>query len=218
MNFQGECSISLENCDWKGDYDPVKNITALNSNQSEITIRDCYFSTKNARAIKNCNTLNIERSHFLLCGNHEMHGGAIAHLYGERKIENCTFDRCFGGYGGAIFAMDIYGISNCEFISCESRSLKEDGAQDIAVIAIRNTENNILDSCVFRHTSVSVGNSISGRGRYIASNCNFIKGSLYFHLSDNHVFGGKSKFDGGRVIEKYFDIDEEGIEELLMTE
>jgi hypothetical protein len=205
LDFQGACSITLERCDWQGDYDPATKRTALNSNGQALTVTDCQFSTRSARAIsvKN-NRLTLTGSRFTRCGHAELNGGAVWHSDHERIFNDCCFDCCLASYGGALWVNDLHGVNQCEFVSCESLALQDKQAGDIAVYAVRNSVSPVMNGCVFRHTSVNVGNSYDGSRRQIAVDCQFVKGNLYFYKTDSHVFDLRSTFDGGSVIEKLF--------------
>lgn len=205
LHFQGGGgSITLERCDWRGDYDPTAKRTALNSNGQALNVADCQFSTRNARAINvPNNSLTLTGSRFTRCGHDKLFGGAVFHSDHERKIENCRFDRCVGYCGGALGFNQLYGVDQCEFVSCESPGLGS-SASDLAIYASRNTRNPVLTRCVFRHTSVNVGYSGDGRGRQIAVNCLFVVGNLYYHGNDEHAFSAGSTFDRGSVSERSF--------------
>lgn len=208
LGFQGECSSTLEHCDWQGNYDPTTTRTTLNSNGQALTVTNCQFSTRNARAIAVRNSsLTLTGSRFTHCGNAELDGGAIW-VFSEREeteIEDCRFNRCIAARGGAIFVNQLYGVSKCVFIACESLALQDKNAGDIAIYAQKNSGSLVLSLCVFRQTSVNVGNSYDGLGRRIAVDCQFVEGNLYFYKSSiNNVFDLRSTFDRGRVIEACF--------------
>lgn len=205
LDFQGACSITLERCDWQGDYDPTAKRTALNSIGQALTVTDCEFSTRNARAIAvQNNVLTLTGSRFTRCGHAELDGGAISHSDHTRVITNCRFDRCLAAHGGAIWVNTLDGVSECEFVACQSLALQDEQTEDVAVFANRNSADRVLTQCVFRRTSVNVGYSYDGKRRRIAVDCQFIQGSLFFYLTDQHIFGEGSTFDGGRVVEKRF--------------
>ncbi len=134
LDFQGACSITIERCDWQGDYDAAEKRTVLNSNGQALAITDSSFSTSNARTIMVQNAkLTMTGSRFIHCGHAELNGGAVLHSDHSRKIENCCFDRCVARSGGAIYANEIYGISKCEFTECKSILPNNDGVHDISV-------------------------------------------------------------------------------------
>lgn len=203
LDFQGACCIILERCNWQGDYDPAAKRTALNSIGQALTVTDCQFSIRNARAIATQNNkLALTGCRFVYCGHAELGGGAVWHSDNERTITNCRFDRCLAAYGGALVVNSLYGVEKSEFVACKSRALQDKHADDVAVYAVKNSSNPVLRSCVFRHTSVYVGNSRDGRGRVIAVDCQFVAGNLYHTLNDSHTFDLRSTFDGGGVIER----------------
>lgn len=205
LDFQGACSITLERCDWRGNYAPEAKRTALNSIGQALTVSDCEFITRNARTIAVQNSgLTLTESRFTHCGHEECWGGAVWHSDHKREIINCRFDRCLAARGGAIGVSTLYGVSKCEFVACQSLVLQDEQAEDVAVFAIKNSVDPVLTQCVFRRTSVNVGDSYDGKRRRIAVDCQFIQGNLFFYKTDQHIFGEGSTFDGGRVVEKCF--------------
>lgn len=203
LDFQGACTITLIRCDWQGNYDPASKRTALTSNGQALTVTDCQFSTRHARAIsvKN-NTLSLTGSRFTHCGHVEMDGGAVYHTDHTRTIENCRFDRCLASYGGAIFVNYLYGINKCEFISCESLSLFEENVGDIAVYGTARNTNDILN-CVFRKTSLRIGEARSG-GKTFVRLTQFSQSNVYYQnkYSGDYITGDCTFVDG-REIEIY---------------
>lgn len=141
LDFQGECSIILERCDWRGDYDPEAQCTALNSQGEALTIIDCQFFTRNARTIAvDSSNLILTGSRFTHCGHVEIDGGAVWHsstsiwpFRYQSKFENCRFDYCLAARGGAIFVREPYDISKCNFLACESQTLQENQAGNAAI-------------------------------------------------------------------------------------
>jgi hypothetical protein len=205
LDFQGSSSISVKNCDWRGNYDPAAKRTALNSNGPALSVTDSQFSTRNARAIlAQGNRLTLTESRFTRCGNAELNGGAVFHSDHERAINVCHFDRCLAARGGALYVLALYGVDQCEFVICESQALQDKQAGDVAVYALTNSVSPVLTGCVFRHTSVNVGNSYAGFNRQIAVDCQFVEGNLYFNTNSAHVVDLRSTFDGGCVIEAIF--------------
>ncbi len=205
LDFQGACSITLERCDWQGDYDNASKRIALRSNGQALTVTNCTFSTRNAQtiAVQNAN-LTVMESRFIRCGHAEMNGGALFHTGSLRKIESCYFDRCVAARGGALWVDVLFGVHKCEFVSCESQALQEKNGGNIAVYAVKNFANPVLTRCVFRFTSLNVGNSRDGRGRQIAADCQFVDGNFYFYSNDCHIFDNRCTFDGGTLIEASF--------------
>ena len=205
LDFQGACTITLTRCDWQGDYDPAAKRTALNSIGQALTVTDCQFSTRHARAIsvKN-NALMLTGSRFARCGHAEMNGGAVLHTDHERTIENCRFDRCWAAHGGALFVATLYGVNKCEFVACESRALQDKGAGDISIYGKSNYADPVLTQCVFRYTSISVGDCSRGKFRKIAVDCQFIRCNLYFYENNWHHLSNDCTFDGGNIYEKTF--------------
>lgn len=215
LDFQGACSITLERCDWQGDYDLATARTALNSKGQALIITHCQFSTRNARAIAiQNNSLTLTESRFTRCGHTELDGGAVwlysqagnnyLFSFNDYRIDDCRFDRCTAARGGALWVDDLHDVSQCEFVACESSALQDQQANDVAVFSATNCGDPVLTRCVFRQTSISVGNSYSGKRRKIAVDCQFIGGNLYYFKSDGHTFGARSTFDGGCVVEKDF--------------
>lgn len=203
LDFQGACTITLERCDWQGNYDPAANRTALTSNGQVLTVTDCQFSTRNARAILVANNaLVLTGSCFTRCGHGEINGGSVCHTDHKRNIENCRFDRCLATYGGAIFVNYLYGIKKCEFIFCKSLSLCEKNAGDIAVYGTARNTNDILN-CVFRKTSLRIGEARSG-GKTFVRLTQFNQSNVYYQNKfSNDYITGDCTFVNGREIEMY---------------
>ena len=203
--FTGNSSITLERCEWRGNYDPVAQRTVLKLAGGTLTVIDSQFATRNARAIwVQGGGLTLSGSRFTHCGHEELSGGAILHSQDTRTITNCHFDRCLAARGGAIYVPNLVGVSRCEFVACESRALQSQQAADVAIFAESNSANPVLTQCVFRRTSVNVGDSFAGRGREIAVDCQFVQGNLFFRENDGHIFDRRSTFDGGSVVQRDF--------------
>lgn len=206
LDFHGACRITLENCDWQGDYGPAARRTALRSQGQALTVTNCQFSTRNARAIMvNNNSLTLTSSRFSHCGHAELDGGAVWHhsSYNTRTISDCYFDHCLAARGGAIWVNALYDVDQCEFVACESLSLQDNQAGDVAVYAVENSRSDpVLANCVFRQTSLNVGDSYSGSYRKITVSCQFIGGNLYHYRNDLHAFAVGSTFEDGQVIER----------------
>lgn len=203
LDFHGNCRITLAHCNWQGSYNPKLERTALYATDEEVSISDCQFSTRNARSIAVFNkTLTVTRSTFTHCGHEGMEGGGIRHADRPRGITNCRFEHCLASKGGALYVNELYGMSACEFVACESRSLKTYQAGDIAVYAVKNTNNPVLTNCVFLQTSISVGDSYHGEGRRIAVDCKFIDSALYYSRNYRHVFATNCTFERGHTKDK----------------
>lgn len=191
LDFQGACSITLERCDWQGDYDPAAERTALNSIGQALTVTDCAFSTRNARAIAvQDNGLTLTGSRFTRCGHAELDGGAVEHTGKKdtnKRIENCRFFECQGSAAGAIYMRYFNGVKNCEFIACtgvhERPFYKNNNKKtDIAVYSGNYDRLTPLEGCVFRENSVYV---YIYKPTVVASNTQFIEANLYFGV-DNY--------------------------------
>ncbi len=204
LTFQSKGSITLQRCDWQGDYDPAAKHTALDSNGQAVTITDCRFSTRNARTITvQNNTLTLTGSRFNRCGHAELGGGAIYHSDHSRTIEDCYFDRCIASYGGAIFVNFLYGINQCEFVACESRGLQDKGAGDIAVYAIKAKAPEAISNCSFRQTSLAIGDAYDGIGAFFVRSTQFQKASIFFHNKDyRNQITSSCRFVDGREIDR----------------
>lgn len=203
LDFQGACGIALERCNWQGDYDPVAERTALRSIGQALTVTDSQFSTRNARAIGvQENSLNLTGSRFTRCGHAELYGGAVWHTDHDRTIENCCFDRCLASYGGTLYVNALYGVKKCEFVACESRSLQGKQAGDVAIYAKAAKAPTAISDCVFRQTSLVIGNSYDGSGAAFVISTQFQKANIYY----NNKYSGNTisrdcAFLGGREIE-----------------
>lgn len=189
LDFQGACSITLERCDWQGDYDPTAKRTALNSIGQALTVTDCEFSTRNARAIAvQDNGLTLTGSRFTRCGHAELNGGAVEHTGKESKnkrIKDCSFFECHGKKAGAIYTTYLNGITNCQFVACAGTYesfLGRDRQSDIAIYCGNYDNIAPIEACVFRENSVYV---YIYRPIDIATNTQFIEANIYYGV-DNH--------------------------------
>ncbi|MCL4759488.1 MAG: hypothetical protein KJZ96_14210 [Rhodocyclaceae bacterium] len=206
LNFQGACSIALVRCDWRGNYDPEAKRTALKSVGQALTVTDCQFSTRNARAIAvQGNDLTLTGSRFTYCGCRSLNGGAVWHSDHARAINDCYFDRCLAALGGAVFVNMLYGIERCEFFACESRALQDKNAGDVAVYAYAAKAKTAVFGCVFRRTSLAIGDTYDGSDATFVRSTQFQHANLFYH---NKYSGNKITFDCiftyGREIEIRF--------------
>lgn len=207
LDFQGACSINLERCDWKGNYDPAAKRTALNSIGQTVTAVDCRFSTKNARtiAVINDGHLSLVRCSFKYCGHDKLDGGAAiwlfqsnAYIPKEFGISDCLFYRCVGACGGALRMNYLACILQCEFFACRSLNYV-DGMQNIAIYA-SNTREKSLVKCVLRDASVYIkeldtkfDSRIGDQNQFVGSNVwcpNLNNGKQWFY---------DAKFSNGAV-------------------
>lgn len=204
LDFQGACTITLIRCDWQGNYDPASKRTALTSNGQALTVTDCQFSTRHARALSVVNhALVLTGSRFTRCGHAEMDGGAIWHTDHPRTIENCRFDRCLAALGGALWVNSLYGVVKCEFVACESRALQKKSAGDVAVYVLEARAPTAISGCVFRQTSLSIGNSHGGTNANFVISTQFQKANIYYHTKySSNTISRNCVFLDGREIEK----------------
>lgn len=204
LDFQGACKITVERCDWTGSYDPAEHRSVLKSNGQALIVRECQFSTRNARAILvENNALTLTGSHFTRCGHAELNGGAVFHSDHARIIKDCCFDSCLGAYGGAIRVAVLRNIDKCEFISCQSAALQEQDAADVAVFAEIAQAPTAISGCVFRNTSLVIGDSYDGSKAVFVKSSQFEWGNIYFH----HLYSGNAVhaacgFSNGEVFDK----------------
>ena len=204
LDFQGACTITLTRCDWQGSYDPAAKRTALTSNGQALTVTDCQFATRHARAIlvRN-NALVLTGSRFTRCGHAELNGGAVYHTDHTRTIENCRFDRCLAALGGALYVNALYGVNKCEFVDCESRSLQKKSAGDVAVYVLEARAPTAISGCVFRQTSLSIGNSHDGSGANFVISTQFQKANIYYHSKySSNTISMNCVFLDGREIDR----------------
>ncbi len=204
LDFQGACKITVERCDWKGSYDPAERRSVLKSNGQALIVRECHFSTRNARAILvENNALTLTGSRFTRCGHAELNGGAVFHSDHARIIKDCCFDSCLAGYGGAIHVAVLRNIDKCEFISCQSAALQEQDAADVAVFAGSAKAPTAISGCVFRNTSLVIGNSYDGSGAVFVKSSQFEWGNIYFHcLYSGNAVHAACSFSNGEVFDK----------------
>ena len=207
LTFQGKnSSITLERCDWRGNYAPEAKRTALHSIGQALTVSACTFSTLNARAIwVQDHSLTLTDSRFTRCGHGGLDGGAVWHSDHDRSIRNCLFDRCLAARGGAIAVNGLYNVDKCEFVTCRSLALESQSAGDVAVHAAKAAAPTAISDCVFRQTSLVIGNAYGGAGARFVRSCRFQQGHVYFHnrWSGNYITDACS-FDGGGEIERQF--------------
>lgn len=204
LDFQGACSITLERCDWRGNYAPEAQRTALNSIGQALTVSDCEFITRNARAIAVQNSgLTLTGSRFIHCGHEELDGGAVRHSDHERVITDCRFDRCLAARGGAIAVNRLTLAKKCEFIACRSLALEDKEAGDVAVYAGEAVAPTAISDCVFRQTSLVIGSAYNGHGAKFVCSTQFQQGHVYYHnrYSGNLITYACS-FEHGAQIEK----------------
>jgi len=207
LTFQGKNSvITLERCDWQGNYAQEAKRTALVSVGQALTVSACAFSTQNARAIwvNNCR-LTLTDSRFTRCGHKGLNGGAVWHSDNDRTIRNCLFDRCLAARGGAIAVNRLYGVGECEFVACRSLDLESQSAGNVAVYAAEAKAPTAISDCVFRQTSLVIGSAYDGSNAKFVRSCRFQQGDVYYHnrWSSNQITDACS-FDGGGAYYKEF--------------
>ena len=207
LSFQGKNSvITLERCDWQGNYAQEAKRTALVSVGQALTVSACAFSTQHARAIwVKDHRLTLTDSRFTRCGHKGLDGGAVWHSDNDRTIRNCLFDRCLAARGGAIAVNRLYNVDKCEFVACRSLALESKSAGDVAVYAAVAAAPTAISDCVFRQTSLVIGDAfeIYVWGARFVRSCRFQQGHVYYHnrYCQNYITDACS-FDGGREIER----------------
>lgn len=212
--FTGAGSLTLDHCDWQGDYAAPR--IALESQRIGVTVTHSRFATRNANALTvNQADLNVSESQFTACGVAQYAAGAIVHSDNTRKIKDCRFEECVGSYAGALRFNNLYGVENCEFIACHSSKPKYGSAVaqtaptsalsafPFTVTAISNSSNvreEVTDlaiyteneaqvgpavtACVFRYCSLSIGSAYWSFGKTFVINSQFHNGNLYFHTKE----------------------------------
>jgi hypothetical protein len=162
--------------------------------------------------VKN-NRLTLTGSRFTHCGHARFNGGAIWHSDRERTINNCCFDRCLGWLGGAICVNRLTLVDKCEFIACQSLALQDKQAGDVAVYANAAVAPTAISGCVFRQTSLVIGDAhdVAFRDGHYVSEATFVRstqfqqGSIYYHnKSVLNTIARDCSFSGGDVIKKSF--------------
>ena len=191
LDFQGACSIDLTSCDWQGNYDQAAKCTALTSNGQALTVTDCQFSTRHARAISVRNaTISLTTSAFIFCGNSYLNGGAVTwagikqsgfiQFKSKNEINGCRFVECIGSEIAAIAMTPLVGIVNCEFVSCHSVSYKHYDLKNMAVQSFSGGEQeDAVQDSVFRNASLRLNDP--SKNTRIVARCQFIQGS-YMHV------------------------------------
>ncbi len=206
LNFEGTGNVGLKRCDWQGDYDLAKIRTVLHLKEVALTATDCQFSTRNARAISvKGNNLTLTGSRFTDCGHSKLDGGAVWHSDHKRQIRNCYFKNCLAARGGALSFNKLRDIQKCEFVTCQSLGLQDQQAGDVAVYAVESAGETVVSDCVFRETSLVIGDaSYSGYITYVRST-QFYQANIYCHtkhfLNQIHI---DCQFTSGRVIDINF--------------
>lgn len=162
---QGTCSVTLERCNWRGDYDPAAKLSALRCRRTALTVNDSHFVTLNARAIRaQFHDLTVIRSIFTHCGHDTLYGGAIWHSDEKRAIENCTFDRCVAALGGALRfnKVERHNIEKCEFLNCRSKEKIQGfkvGEDTVAIFANSSPNFETIFHCTFHNSSLLITNA-----------------------------------------------------------
>lgn len=183
---QGECSVTLERCNWRGDYDPAEKLSALRCRRTALTVNDSHFITLNARAIRaQFHDLTVKNSVFTHCGHDTLYGGAIWHSDEKRAIENCTFDRCVAALGGALRFNILHSINNCKFQDCKSKEkiqgfkVREDA---VAIFANLSSKTAAIIHCTFHNSSLLIINTY----HWTIQRSFFQKSTIYYKiLSDS---------------------------------
>lgn len=201
--FTGAGSLTLDHCDWQGDYATPR--IALESEGIAVTVTNSHFATRNATVIAVENAeLIVSASQFIACGSEQYNAGAIFHRSGSRNIQHCRFVECVGHLAGALYVTNLSGVSHCEFIACRSTAHKE--VTDLAVYTAGDLHASpALTACVFRQCSFSIGNAsnwVHGPRLFVTAS-QFHNGNLYYHSkhTKNTVQSGCT-FTNGQVIEK----------------
>ncbi len=217
LAFEGKCSITLKGCTWQGDYDPAAQRTALQTTGQALTVSDCRFATRQARAICVQNAaLTLTASHFTQCGHAALDGGAVWHVATAEQdnsrqggsIDHCHFERCLAARGGAVYTDCLYGVRHCEFSACASVALQDQQAGDVAVyaFAISWGGDPIVSACVFRQTSLVIGDA--WRGGYswaLVHSTQFQQGNVYYHDKyPGNTITSDCSFADGHVVERKF--------------
>ncbi len=243
LAFGGNCSIALKGCDWQGDYDSAAKRTALESIGQDLTVTDCRFATRQARAILVQDAaLTLTASRFTQCGHAALNGGAVWHNGGavwhkfggylNQTIDHCHFERCLAARGGAIYADRLYEVRHCEFSACASVALQGQQAGDIAVYATRVSSSSVVSDCVFRQTSLNIGDAghvfldrqqpsssfssvfmefekkqenFRGYGGTFVRVTQFQQGNVYYHNKNpKNTITSDCSFAGGSAIDRQF--------------
>ena len=223
LNFEGTGNVSLKRCDWQGDYDLEEKFTALYLECAMLTVTDCQFATRNARAIMvNGNDLTLTGSRFTDCGHSKVYGGAVWHSDHKRQISNCYFKDCLAALGGALYFNELRNIQKCEFIACQSLALRDKQAGDVGVYAKRSAFETVVSNCIFRKTSLvinsldigSLGNMLSFAFRHFnESNATFVR-STEFYKGNIYYF---NKGEGDKISDKFKFVDGQEIEKILAS-
>lgn len=226
LDFFGRAlRITLERCDWQGDYDPTTMRTALNSRGQSLIVTDCQFSTRNARTLAVFNAfLVVTRCSFAKCGHSKLNGGAVFLYRPEEKsdfaiyfniksrsnlqVDDSKFIDCIASLGGALYSDKIRGdfkISGSEFVACKSLNMTDRG-KDIAIFSNDTEQSDVVLNSSFHQASIHLGyanNSFAGDGWVFVKGCHFSSGSIYyFDINSKHRVQSGCSFDGGGKIEE----------------
>ena len=207
LEFRGvDVSTTLERCDWRGNYDPAFKRTALLSiGNGRLSVTDCQFSTRNARTIYiSGDIFTLMKTIFTRCGHEKISGGAI-YFSGRggrnEKIENCKFLECQGMNAGAIYKDNLYGVKNCEFYLCSSKSnekhLIREKIDDIAIYSHGFLKDGMqLEGCFFCKNSMYI---YSVEPFVVARNTKFKKGNIYYLSSGAEPVADGCSFVNGKI-------------------
>lgn len=172
-----------------------------------VDFKNCYFSTKNSRAMQGQNggLLNIEGCEFDACGHPEMAGGAIR-VYGSQtfRVSKSIFVNCVAKIGGAIRCVNInYNnlIEDSRFVSCQSAILSE--KSDWNELGFYGgsifSEQYVSDSssygqkiarCTFEDGGVNAGYGSSSKSYPLFKDCNFRQAPVRVSTEDSRMFDG----------------------------
>ncbi len=168
---------------------------AINCNFTNNTAQG-YFSWAGAICFNtNGNAINCTFT------NNKAHdsGGAIE-IYGNGKLENCSFDKNSANDGGAVKIYGAANISNCNFTENKAAELSGDGGA-----IFWNASAGKLENCSFAKNSAFHGGAVSFEEDGEVTDCNF---------TDNFAGdGGAIWFTGDGTVENSIFIKNEAWDE-----
>ncbi|ADC46190.1 adhesin-like protein [Methanobrevibacter ruminantium M1] len=174
---------------------------AINCNFTNNTAQG-YFSWAGAICFNtNGNAINCTFT------NNKAHdsGGAIE-IYGNGKLENCSFDKNSANDGGAVKIYGATKISNCNFTENKAAELSGDGGA-----IYWNASAGKLENCSFAKNSAFHGGAVSFEEDGEVTNCNFTdnlagdSGAIWFTADgtvENSTFIKNEAWDeyGGGIV------------------
>jgi len=208
LHYTGSGSLTVQGCDFSGQYDPALKASAIDSTGVVLYLQDSRFTVRQARAVTCTDTeLQVQSCNFTDCGHPELDGGALWHHMEEcstQIIGNSRFERCTAHTGGAVWMQYLIYIEGCAFIDCTSAGRKDE--PNLAVHCAQQTLGNpAVLGCVFRNSSLNIADASWSANVTFVLNSQFHSSQLYFHNRyAKNALTHDCTFHGGQTIERKF--------------